>query len=148
MKDGDEQLPWVLHGAGTSLSCVGHATKLGKGLKALDKLEQTLGLGLVGRTKTPEILASCSQGLTCHRGWSATLGADHVPRLFLTLFPGWAQRSQNPAAATDEEKPQPLQWSQRGYTNSSSQQSLAAGDAQNHGWERRWEEEERKRILF
>lgn len=47
---------WMLHGAGTSLSQVEHAAKLGKGLKALDRLEQTLGLGLVRRTRTPGFL--------------------------------------------------------------------------------------------
>lgn len=137
---------WVLHGAGTSLSQMEQATKLGEGLKALDRLEQTLGLGLVGRARTPEILAACSQEPTFHRGRGATPRADHVPRPSLTLFPGWAQRSRDPAAATDE-KPQPLQRSQHGNTSSSSQHSRAAGDAQNRSWERRWEEEERRRIL-
>lgn len=80
MKEGDEQLPWVLHGAGTSLSCVEHATKLGKGLKALEKLEQTLGLSLVGRTRTPEILASCSQ--------DSPATGDGVPPSGLTMSPG------------------------------------------------------------
>lgn len=139
---------WVLHGVVTSLSQVEHATKLSKGLKALGRLEQALALGLVRRTRTPEILAYCSQAPTSHREWGASLGADHVPSPFLTLFPGWAQRNQDPAAAIDKEKPQLLQRSWHGNTSSSSQQSRAAGDAQNHGWERRWEEEEeRRRIL-
>lgn len=138
---------WVLHGAGTSLSQVEQATKLGEGLKALDRLEQTLGLGLVGRARTPEILAACSQEPTFYRARGATPGADHVPRPFLTFFPGGAQRSWDPAAATDEEKPQPLQRSQHGNTSSSSQHSRAVGDAQNRSWERQWEEEERRRIL-
>lgn len=102
-----------------------HGTKLGKGLKALDKMEQTLGRGLVRKTRTPEILASCSLATTFHREWGAALGADHVPSPFLTLLPGRAQRSQDTAAATDEEKPQ--QRSQHGNTSSSPQQSRAAG---------------------